>query len=380
MSERIDAKGRAGGGIVRPPAKRVLIVRIGAMGDVLHALPAVAALRERHPDWFIGWAIDPRWSGLLQISGDFDDMSQGVGHFAPRALVDRWYRVQTSTWKRSLFSGDTFSDILGLREVLREEQFDVSVDMQGAVKSALVGRMAGAEEFVGPAKPRERIARWWYKQEAEVTAGHVVEQGCELLGAAVGEKLQPGKVTLPMDEGDELWANKVVRGKRFVLMAPTAGWGAKVWPAERYGAVAAELARAGFKVLVNAAGPGPDPFTGAGHGVGERVVEASGKSATAVHCSVGQLIALTRRADVTIAGDSGPLHLAAALERPVVGIYGPTDPARNGPWVDGSGTAKARVLRDEGSVTSHKRAKEPEAGMLRISVREVVEAAMDVVG
>jgi heptosyltransferase-1 len=158
-------------------------------------------------------------------------------------------------------------------------------------------------------------------------------------------------------------------------MAPTAGWGAKVWPAERYGEVAAALARAGFRVLVNAAGPGPDPFTGAGKGIAERVVEASGNSATAIHCSIGQLISLIRRAAVVIAGDSGPLHLAAALERPVVGIYGPTDPARNGPWVSGAGSA--RVLRDEGSVTSHKRGNEPEAGMLRISAGDVMAAALE---
>jgi heptosyltransferase I len=375
MSEPVRAKVWDGGRTVRTPAKRVLIVRIGAMGDVLHAMPAVAALRALQPDWFIGWAIEPRWSELLQISGDFNDMSQGVGHFAPRAMVDRWYRVQTDTWKRRTISGETVSDILGLREVLREDRFDVCVDMQGALKSALAGRLAGAKEFVGPAEPRERIARWWYKQEVAATADHVVEQGCELLGAAVGETLRPAKVTLPMDEGDELWADKAARGERFVLIAPTAGWGAKVWPAERYGEVAAALARAGFRVLVNAAGPGPDPFTGAGQGVAERVVEASGASATAIHCSIGQLISLVRRAAVVIAGDSGPLHLAAALERPVVGIYGPTDPARNGPWV--SDTGAARVLRDEGSVTSHKRGKEPEAGMLRISAGQVVAAALE---
>ena len=92
-------------------------------------------------------------------------------------------------------------------------------------------------------------------------------------------------------------------------------------------------------------------------------------------CSVGQLIALTRRAAVVVAGDTGPLHLAAALKRPVVAIFGPTDPARNGPY----GT-RSRVLRDAGSATSHKRVSEVEAGMLRIEAGEVVEAAMEMMG
>ena len=100
-------------------------------------------------------------------------------------------------------------------------------------------------------------------------------------------------------------------------------------------------------------------------------MQASGGFARVVPCSIGQLTALTRRAAVVIAGDTGPLHLAAALERPVVGIYGPTSPARNGPF----GT-KARVLRDAESVTSHKRVHEVEPGMLRIEVGDVVRAAV----
>jgi hypothetical protein len=122
---------------------RVLIVRIGAMGDVLHAMPAVAALRERHPEWFIGWAIEPRWSDLLQIAGDPDDLSQGVGRFDG---ARRWSTGGTA-WPRASGSGvrcreDAVGDF-ALRRVLQGERFDVCVDMQGALKSAVVGRMAG---------------------------------------------------------------------------------------------------------------------------------------------------------------------------------------------------------------------------------------------
>jgi heptosyltransferase-1 len=250
---------------------------------------------------------------------------------------------------------------------MRDERFDVCVDMQGAMKSAVVGRMAGAAVFAGPAMPREREARWLYGQKLDVNSTHVVEQGCELLGEAVCEKLRPARVTLPMDEMDERWAEEEVGGERFCLISAGGGWGAKMWPAERFGRVAAELARAGVRSVVNSS-PHGSRETG-------RVVEASEGFARAVPCTVGQLISLARRAAVMVGGDTGPLHLAAALERPVVAIYGPTDPARNGPY----GT-RSRVLRSAGSITSHKRVDEVEEGMLRIGVEEVVTAAMEMLG
>ena len=346
---------------------RVLIVRIGAMGDVLHAMPAVAALRARHPEWFIGWAIEPRWSDLLQIAGDYDDLSQGVGRFAGHALVDRWYSVEASQWKRRPISLKTRSEVHVLSDVLRQDRFDVCVDLQGSLKSAVVGRMAKAAILVGAANPRERMARWFYKQQIEVGATHVVEQACELLGEAVGEKLKPAKVTLPMDEMDERWADEVVGHERFCLISPGGGWGAKIWPAERFGCVAAELGRAGVRSVVNTSPGGSHEAT--------RVVETSEGAARAVPCSLGQLVALTRRAALVIASDTGPLHLAAALERPVVGIFGPTSPTRNGPY----GT-RSRVLRDAESVTSYKHVAEVDEGMLRIGAGEVVAAAMEMLG
>jgi heptosyltransferase-1 len=343
---------------------RVLIVRIGAMGDVLHAMPAVAALRVLHPDWFIGWAIEPRWSDLLQIEGDPEDMSLGVGKMRCKALVDRWYSVPTGNWKRSPLAPGTLSEILALREVMRAERFDLCVDMQGAIKSAGLGLLAEAKVFAGPAEPRERVARRLYSKTFGVTARHVVEQGCELLGLAVGEGLVPARVPLPMQELAERWADEVVGKDKFCLISAGGGWGAKLWPADRFGRVAAELGRAGLGSVVNAS-PGGSPEA-------DGVVASSGGYARAVPCTIAQLIALARRAAVVIGGDTGPLHLAAALERPVVAIFGPTDPARNGPY----GT-RSRVLRDASSLTSHKRVKEPEAGMLRIEADEVVAAAAE---
>jgi heptosyltransferase-1 len=254
--------------------------------------------------------------------------------------------------------------------VLRKEHFDICVDMQGSLKSAVVGRMAKAPVFAGPAAPREKIARWLYSLPVEAKAVHVVEQGCELLGAAVGETLTPTRVRLPMEDADQIWARGAVGGERFCLISAGGGWGAKMWPAERFGAVAAALGRAGVRSVVNAS-----PSGSGGSPEAERVAAASEGFARVLPCTVGQLIPLIRQASLVIGGDTGPLHLAAVLEKPVVGIFGPTDPARNGPY----GT-RSRVLRDESSTTSHKRLQEPEAGMLRIGVEEVVAAALEMLG
>jgi heptosyltransferase-1 len=337
------------------------------MGDVLHAMPAVAALRELHPDWRIGWAIEPAWHELLEAESETHDVAwRFSGRSAGRPLVDLWHQVPTRAWKRRPVSLSTVVDIAGLRCELRSDHYDICVDMQGAIRSAVVGRMAGAGVLAGAAEPREGPAAWFYQRRVRVQATHVIEQGCELLGAAVGEALRPAKVTLPVDSAAERWCDALLAGvgPRFVVISPTAGWGAKQWPPERYGQVASALAQAGFRTLVNAAS--------ADDAVGRRVVESSDGAAALVSCSIGQMIALVRRAGLMIAGDTGPLHLAAALERPVVGLYGPTDPARNGPY----GTV-SRVLRHGSSTRDHSRHQETEQGLMQITTEEVVEAALE---
>lgn len=337
---------------------RVLIVRMGAMGDVLHAMPAVAALRERHPEWFVGWVIEPRWEPLLRVQ---DAASRG----AAMPLVDRTFLAAAREWKKHPLGRETIADISALRLAMQAERFDLCVDMQGLIRTAVIGRMAGAERFVGRARPREGPARWLYKERVRARAPHVIEQGCELLGAAVGETLSPVRVTLPVDEVAEAsLSQKLASDKPIVLLAPTAGWGAKEWPAERYGAVAEALGHAGFRVVVNA--------SSAEEPTAKAVVAASDGCAVALPGTMAELIALVRRVEMVIAGDTGPLHLAAALGKPVVALFGPTDPLRTGPY----GT-RSRVLRHAESRTDHSRHAAPECGLLQITVDEVVSAAFE---
>ena len=163
----------------------------------------------------------------------------------------------------------------------------------------------------------------------------------------------------------EAWADEFMlrfANQPAVLINPGAGWGAKRWPAERYGAVARGLIHQGFRVLVNT-GPGEEPLV-------DVIRTETDDAVTPLIGNLDQLIALTRRITLAIAGDTGPLHLACALGRPVVGIYGPTDPSRNGPY----GT-RFKVLRSPESRRDHTRYESPEAGLLTITPEEVLQAA-----
>jgi len=283
-----------------------------------------------------------------------------------RPLVNRIHLVKAKEWARAPLHRETLRDIAALRSSLRAEHYDVCIDLQGAVRSALAGRLAGAARMVGEDAPREWAARWLFGERVVTHGVHVIEQAVEVCAAATGEALVPVLPPLPVDCEADVWAEETLRNARepVVLISPGAGWGAKRWPAERYGAVADALSRRGCSVLVNA---GPQE-----QAIAAEVVRASGGVARSPEFTLERLIALTRRVRLVIAGDTGPLHLACALGKPVVGVYGPTDPARNGPF-----GVPFRVLRHPESKRDHTRHPEPEAGLLTITPEQVTAAALE---
>ncbi len=339
---------------------RLLVVRLGSMGDILHALPAVTALRLAHPEWVIDWAVEPRWRALLAAGRNAPFESRGPA----QPLVDHLHFAATKEWKKAPLSRKTLHEIKALRIALRAGGYDAVLDLQGAIRSAVVARMAGCRRLIGEAEPRERVARWLFTERVTTRGTHVIEQDVELASAVGGDVLTPATPWLPVDPAAEAWADEILRPSTTqpaVLINPGAGWGAKRWPTERYAAVAQVLIDRGLRVLINA-GPGEEPLA-------ETIVQ-SASAATPLACSLGQLIAITRRVALVIAGDTGPLHLACALDRPVVGIYGPTDPSRNGPF----GT-RFKVLRSPASRRDHTRRQAPEAGLLTILPEDVMRAA-----
>ena len=346
--------------IARVRPRRILIVRLGAMGDVLHAQPAVQMIREALPQAEVGWAIERRWVPLLCAS-DFPL----AGPTSPeRPLVENVHVVDTRAWRKSLLSSRTFHSISSSFSGMRGQKYDVALDFQGAIKSAVVASLSGAASVIGFQEPRERAAQMLYSETVATSEAHVVDQNIALAREVLGGK-ESTTTRLPVDRAAEEWVATRLReigASQFAILAPTAGWAAKEWPRARFGIVAAELAKLGLASLINF-GPGEES-------IAEEVRAASSGSAIPFACDLSQLIALTRRAALFIGGDTGPMHLAAALDVPVVALFGPTDPARNGPY-----SRRARVLRSSKSVTSYSHVAQQDAGLAEISWEEVMEAA-----
>lgn len=282
--------------------KRVLLVRLGAMGDILHALPVAVSLRRSFPDTRLAWAVEPRWRVLVE------------------AAADEIIEVDRRTWP-------------GLRSAwraLRAASFDCALDVQGLFKSALVAAASGAPRRIGfdRAFAREGAVAVFYTQRVAVRSAHVVDRNLELAAAAGATELVR---EFPLPAGV---AEGELPAGPFVLASPLAGWVSKQWPLENYAAVARGLR---VPLVLNVA-------------PADRERAASVEGVRVHVSSIAGLIDATRRAAAVIGLDSGPLHLAAALGRPGVALFGPTDPARNGPY---GGTVT--VLRAPGAVTSYRR-------------------------
>ena len=344
----------------------LLIVRLSAMGDVIQAMPAVAALRNALPDTSIGWLVEERWSELL--------CARPSQYEAPRSplkpLVDTVHLANFSVWKQAWFSDKTWREALACIRDVRGRRYEAVLDLQGSIRSALSARLAGAKLRIGSARPREAPSQFAYTRAVQPQGAHVIEQAFSLASSAVGYPLDYAPPIFPSDPAQEEWAERflknVGRGP-LAIINPGAGWGAKCWPAESFATVARTLHDRGLQVLINH-GPGEEDLA-------EAVRRASGNSAHLLKVPVGELIAITRRARLFIGGDTGPMHLAAALGVPVVALFGPTPPERNGPY----GT-KSVVLRSSRSTNNSSHVLQPDEGLVSITPHSVIAATEKLLG
>jgi lipopolysaccharide heptosyltransferase I len=286
-----------------------LIVRLGALGDVVHAVPFAAALRAALPQARIDWAVDPRYVELLDLVTVLDRRI---------ALDPRW-----------LVRGAARARLRQTLADLREVGYDVVFDLQGLLKSALLSRAVGASRVVGfPRRHlREPLARLFYTSSPDPgRATHVIDRNLALL-AAIG--VQDRRVRFPVSVPESGVVDSIVqrfgRGG-FVVMNPGAAWPNKRWPAERFGRVAEVIReRYGLRSLV-LRGPGEQALA---HDVADA---ARGAADAAPPTGIREIAGVAHAARLMISGDTGPMHIAAAVGTPLVTLFGPTRPERNGPW------------------------------------------------
>lgn len=328
------------------PPQRILIVRLSAIGDVIHGLPVLNALREAFPKAFLGWVVEGRASCLLD------------GHAALDRLISvprGWLKSPRAIWR--------------LRHQLRTLAFDTTIDIQGLTKSAVAAWLSGAERRIGfdGAKGRE-LSRWLNTELVSSTAQHVVDCNLELL-RPLGIQSPKVRFELPEKAEDRSSADRLLRRvgleKGFALINPGAGWPSKLWPAGRFAAVAQHLGRVWrLPSVVVWAGKQEQALA---H---EVVAHAQGYAWEAPATSLLELASLARRAHLFLASDTGPLHLAVAVGTPSVGLFGPMPAERNGPY--GPGHVAIQAVRFEG--TSRQRRHAPREVMEAITVEMVCEA------
>jgi heptosyltransferase I len=325
------------------PDPRFLLVRLGSLGDIIHALPAAAALRDTFPGARIDWAVEPKWARLLEGNPDLSEVIS----------LDR----------------KSAGGIIATVRKLRGAKYTCAVDFQALYKSALLAFASGAPRRIGfqSSYAREGLAAAFYTDRLNPRGPHKVDHNLTLAqcaGAAAKAKPRfPLAIRAEDDEkvACELSAQGIVD---FYVLNPGGGWVSKCWPAERYGQLHQKLfERYGWRGVVSY-GPGEENLSR------EAVAAAGNHPPAAISLGLGPLMALLRRAKFVVSADTGPLHMASALGTPVVGLYGPTDPSRNGPYSPEDVVVRnARV-----SETTYRRGASYSPAMLSITVEQVVDA------
>lgn len=336
---------------------KVLIVRTSAMGDIVHCLPVLSALRREIPKVRIGWVVEKTFSPLLAGHPDIDDLIE----------------VKLRDWRFDLFSSATRREIGEARRAMRRFAPDAAVDLMGNHKGGAIARASGARRIIGAARHsrREASSAVWINEPTKATGEHAVDRAL-----ATAAALLPSQDGTVIDfGGDKILARAPQEAKAFlagcrrplVTLQAGAGWGNKTYPADWWGEVAKQLAQQVEADVVVPVAPGEEHLAHA-------VVAASAGTARSVDAfAFAFLAALLRASDLVLGGDTGPVHLAHALGTPVLCLIGPTDPRRNGPY----GAPEQVLWKRLPCSCCYKRFAEPRACLLNLSPNEVTLRALD---
>jgi heptosyltransferase I len=322
--------------------ERFLIVRLSSLGDIIFTLPMLAALRDTFCRSHIAWVVNARWKPLLEGNPDLNDVIT-----LPNSSIGAFFACGKH---------------------LRENNYTCVLDAQGLYKSALLAKLTHVKQRIGYSFScaREGAASLFYSQRVKPTTKHMVDMNLEL-AAAAGARIGAARFPLMISSDAQSTVSEFLTSmkiSRYAVLSPGGGWLSKLWPADRYGELALRMWETyGLRIIVNC-GPGEAQMA--------EIVVANATAALPIIVQYGipETMALLRGAEIVVAGDSGPLHLANALGAPVVGIYGPTSPDRNGPY--GGRDVVVRNLDD--ADTTYKRGNSYSEEMLSITVEQAMEA------
>jgi lipopolysaccharide heptosyltransferase I len=326
---------------------RILIVRLSAIGDVIHGVPVLCALREALPSAFIGWVVEGRAGDVLE------------GH----AALDELIRVPRRFWKSPI-------EIWKTRRRLKALKFDIAIDLQCLTKSALTAYVSGAPRRIGKSGEHGReLSRWIHNEFIEPGGAHIIEHYLSML-EAVGVQPPGVRFDLPEAATNAEAIDRFLRaigfaGRRFAILNPGAGWPSKIWPAERYGDVAQYLfSTHGIRSIAVWGTAREVPLA-------EAIVASSdGAAMLAPSTTMLELAALCRRAALFVGSDTGPMHLSVAVGTPTISMHGPS----RADWCGAYGPQNIRmqVRYEAGSAMERRRA--DDSAMRAITTQMVANA------
>jgi lipopolysaccharide heptosyltransferase I len=328
-------------------SQRFLVVRLSSLGDLVHTIPAVAALRASFSSATIDWVVDQRWSPLVEM---------------------------VTVINETIPLGRSLPDVLSCIRRLRRARYTCALDLQGRYRSAVLSRLSGAPRRIGRDRQatREPGATIFYTDRVIPTGRHIVDMTVDLAMRAGAQPQPEPRFPLRVPENELRAVRETLSGEgisgEYVVISPGGGWKSKCWPPDRFGALCSLLLqRDGLRSVVNIA-PGEENLGGA-------VVSAAGSAnPPIVQLPIPALAALLAQARLVVAGDTGPLHLAAALGTRVVGLFGATDPERNGPLPRGAVVQNISSQPPDYLRGDYVRLDSYSAAMLSLSVEQVLAA------
>jgi lipopolysaccharide heptosyltransferase I len=293
---------------------KILIVKLGSIGDIVHTLPTLATIREAIPQAEISWAVEKRSAEILRGN----------------ALIDHLIEVDTRSI-RGKTAGEILPEITSQIKELRKFKFDVAIDFQGLLKSGMIAKLSGAKQRWGFSRKdlREPASRIFLTKTVQISPQtHIIRKNLKLAGAALNIQVPNETFKFPIFTTDEhkAEASYIVEqaAGEFAVLNPAGGWVTKLWHAEKFGQLADKIYEKYGMVSVVATGPNEDSLA-------ETVLKNSRSGKIILtQPSLKGFYELARKAKIYVGGDTGPTHLAVAVGAPVVGLFGPTEWWRNG--------------------------------------------------